>query len=84
VSRLEAPIILVDEALAVGDTVFRRKCYARIDELLAAGRTLFLVSHSEGNLRRFCRRGLYLRHGRLVADGPMTQVLRMYREQAEG
>jgi ABC-2 type transport system ATP-binding protein len=78
VSRLEEPIILVDEVLAVGDKVFKRKCYGRIDELIAAGRTLFLVSHSEKDLRRFCGRGLYLKKGRLVLDAPMEDVLTAY------
>jgi ABC-2 type transport system ATP-binding protein len=78
VSRLEEPIILVDEVLAVGDKAFKRKCYARIEELIGAGRTLFLVSHSESDLQRFCDRGLYLRGGRLVDDGPMQQVLSAY------
>ena len=84
VSRLEEPIILVDEVLAVGDKAFKRKCYARIDELLAAGRTLFLVSHSETDLRRFCSRGLYLRQGRLIADGPMADVLAAYADDDGG
>ena len=78
VSRLEEPIILVDEVLAVGDKAFRRKCYARIDDMIADGRTLFLVSHSETDLQRFCERGLYLRKGELVADGPMDDVLAAY------
>jgi ABC-2 type transport system ATP-binding protein len=78
VSRLEEPIILVDEVLAVGDKTFRNKCYARIEELIAAGRTLFLVSHSEGDLKRFCDRGLYLRAGQLIEDGPMAEVLARY------
>ncbi|MGY1594138.1 ABC transporter ATP-binding protein [Geodermatophilus sp. SYSU D00965] len=78
VSRLEEPVILVDEVLAVGDKAFKRKCYARIDELIAAGRTLFLVSHSEKDLQRFCRRGIYLRAGRVAADGPMDDVLAEY------
>jgi ABC-2 type transport system ATP-binding protein len=78
VSRLEEPVILVDEVLAVGDKAFKKKCYARIEELLATGRTLFLVSHSDKDLRRFCDRGLYLREGRLVDDGPMAQILAAY------
>ncbi len=78
VSRLEEPIILVDEVLAVGDKAFRRKCHARIEELIGAGRTLFLVSHSDGDLRRFCKRGLYLRKGRLVEDGAISEVLTHY------
>ena len=82
VSRLEEPIILVDEVLAVGDKAFKRKCYARIDEMVAAGRTLFLVSHSDNDLRRFCSRGLYLRGGRLVEDGPMADVLARYETDA--
>ncbi len=78
ISRLEEPVILVDEVLAVGDSAFKRKCYDRIDELLAVGRTLFLVSHSERDLRRFCKRGLYLRKGQLVEDGPIEDVLARY------
>jgi len=78
ISRLEEPILLVDEVLAVGDRGFREKCYARIDELLAGGRTLFFVSHSEKDLRRFCTRGLYLNKGSLVLDGPIEAVLEQY------
>jgi ABC-2 type transport system ATP-binding protein len=78
VSRLEEPIILVDEVLAVGDRAFKEKCYNRIEELLAGGRTLFIVSHSEKDLRRFCTRGLYLDKGRLVLDAPITEVLERY------
>jgi ABC-2 type transport system ATP-binding protein len=78
VSRLEEPILLVDEVLAVGDKGFRDKCYARIEELLAGGRTLFFVSHSEKDLRRFCTRGLYLDKGELVLDAPIAQVLSRY------
>ncbi|MCW3493765.1 ABC transporter ATP-binding protein [Microbacterium sp. SSM24] len=78
VSQLEEPILLVDEVLAVGDKAFREKCYKRIDELLADGRTLFFVSHSERDLRRFCTRGLYLDKGRLQMDAPIGEVLDRY------
>ena len=78
VSELDEPILLVDEVLAVGDKAFREKCYRRIDELLADGRTLFFVSHSEKDLRRFCTRGLYLNKGRLDLDGPLEHVLDRY------
>lgn len=78
ISRLEEPIILVDEVLAVGDKAFREKCYRRIEELLAGGRTLFIVSHSEKDLRRFCRRGLYLDRGALLLDGPIEDVIGHY------
>jgi len=78
ISRLEEPIILVDEVLAVGDKAFREKCYRRIEELLEGGRTLFFVSHNERDLRRFCSRGLYLDKGELVLDGPIGDVLARY------
>jgi ABC-2 type transport system ATP-binding protein len=78
VSQLEEPILLVDEVLAVGDKAFREKCYQRIDELLADGRTLFFVSHSERDLRRFCTRGLYLDKHRLAMDAPIDEVLDRY------
>ena len=78
ISQLEEPILLVDEVLAVGDKAFKEKCYRRIDELLAEGRTLFFVSHNERDLRRFCTRGLYLDKHRLVLDGPIDEVLDRY------
>ncbi len=80
ISRLEEPILLVDEVLAVGDKAFREKCYRRIEELLAGGRTLFFVSHNERDLKRFCTRGLYLDGGALVLDAPIGQVLDRYNE----
>ncbi|WP_248241205.1 ABC transporter ATP-binding protein [Microbacterium kunmingense] len=84
VSQLEEPILLVDEVLAVGDKAFREKCYTRIDELLADGRTLFFVSHSERDLRRFCERGLYLDKGRLSMDASIGEVLDRYNADYNG
>lgn len=78
ISQLDEPVLLVDEVLAVGDKAFRNKCYRRIDELLAEGRTLFLVSHNERDLRRFCTRGLYLDSGKLQFDGPIDEALARY------
>ncbi|WP_043672817.1 ABC transporter ATP-binding protein [Clavibacter michiganensis] len=78
ISRLDEPVLLVDEVLAVGDKAFREKCYHRIEEMLAEGRTLFFVSHNERDLRRFCTRGLYLDKGALVLDGPIDRVVDAY------
>ena len=78
ISRLDEPIILVDEVLAVGDRAFREKCYRRIEEMLAGGRTLFFVSHNEKDLKRFCTRGLYLDKGALVLDASITEVIDRY------
>nr|WP_206427548.1 ABC transporter ATP-binding protein [Leucobacter chromiireducens] len=78
ISQLDEPVLLVDEVLAVGDKAFRAKCYRRIEELLADGKTLFLVSHNERDLLRFCSRGLYLNGGKLVLDGPIADVVARY------
>lgn len=83
VTTLDEPIILVDEVLAVGDKDFREKCYRRMEDLLSRGRTLFLVSHSDGDLKRFCTRGLYLKSGKLVGDGTMLEILDRYNSQGE-
>ncbi len=83
ITTLDEPIVLVDEVLAVGDRAFREKCYLRMEEMLSGGKTLFLVSHSEGDLRRFAKRGLYLRQGALVGDGPVDSVIEQYNADAD-
>jgi ABC-2 type transport system ATP-binding protein len=83
ISRLEEPILLVDEVLAVGDRRFKEKCYKRIDEMLAGGRTMFFVSHNESDLLRFCKRGLYLDKGGLILDGPIQEVVDRYNADYE-
>ncbi len=80
VSRLREPILLVDEVLAVGDKAFRKKCFDRIENLTSAGQTLFLVSHAEASLKRFCSRGILLNDGTLAADGPIEEVIALYEE----
>jgi ABC-2 type transport system ATP-binding protein len=78
VSQLSEPILLVDEVLAVGDKAFKAKCLRRIESLLADGQTLFFVSHSDQQLKRFCRRGIYLDSGELRMDGPIEDVIKQY------
>jgi ABC-2 type transport system ATP-binding protein len=83
IARLDEPILLVDEVLAVGDRAFREKCYERIEQMLAGGRTLFFVSHNESDLRRFCTRGLYLEGGELVFDGSIDDALDRYNDDVD-
>jgi ABC-2 type transport system ATP-binding protein len=78
VSRLSEPILLVDEVLAVGDKAFRNKCLKRIDELLAGGTTLFIVSHAEGTLKKYCERGIYINDGALQFDGPIADAIERF------
>jgi len=78
ITTLDEPVVLVDEVLAVGDRAFREKCYLRMENMLAGGKTLFMVSHSEADLRRFAERGLYLQQGTLVGDGPIETIIDQY------
>lgn len=79
ISQLNHPILLVDEVMAVGDTEFRLKCYDTMERLLREGRTLVLVSHNEGDLTRFCTRGLFINEGRLAVDGSVQAALDAYK-----
>ncbi|MFC7594707.1 ABC transporter ATP-binding protein [Terrabacter sp. GCM10028922] len=83
ITTLDQPVVLVDEVLAVGDRTFREKCYTRMESMLSGGKTLFLVSHSEPDLRRFSERGLYLRSGELKGDGPIGEVIAQYNADAD-
>ena len=73
-------ILIVDEALAVGDAAFQFKCFARIEEIASRGGNVLLVSHDRQVLLRHCERGLLLNQGRLVADGPIRDVVNRYDE----
>ncbi len=75
-------ILLIDEALAVGDQAFRRKATARIENLLAGAGTLLLVSHSMREIRRKCDRVLWIEKGRLRADDEPKVVIRKYKRFA--
>lgn len=83
ISQLEHPIMLVDEALAVGDKSFRRKCYDAIDKMLSNNRTMVLVSHNENDLKRFCNRGLYIKEGELAMDSDIESTLSAYNEDTK-
>ncbi len=71
----ELDILLVDEVLSVGDGPFREKCNAKIRELIAAGKTLFIVTHDLNMAADICDRGLVLDKGRLVFDGPVPEAV---------
>ncbi|MFG3342784.1 ABC transporter ATP-binding protein [Glycomyces sp. NPDC048151] len=79
ITQLPHPILLVDEALAVGDAAFKRKCQAVIANLLDQGRTLVFVSHSEGDLKKYCKRGIFLDAGTLETDGTVQEALDAYK-----
>jgi lipopolysaccharide transport system ATP-binding protein len=77
-AHLEPEILLVDEVLAVGDTVFQHKCLSKIREVAGDGRTVLLVSHNMSSITRLCRRAYLLESGRLTASGSANEVVSQY------
>ena len=78
-AAVEPEILIVDEALAVGDQAFRRKSNKRIRELRDAAGTVFLVSHSMSTLLQTCTRMIWLEDGVIKADGDPREIVRAYR-----
>ena len=75
---VEPDILLVDEALAVGDERFQLKSRGRIDAFRQAGKTVLLVSHDHAQIRDNCRRTVWIHKGRLVRDGDSETVTAAY------
>lgn len=74
-------LLVVDEALAVGDAAFQQKCYEAMEVFCSRGGSLLLVSHAAGEIRRLCTRALLLEDGRLIMDGPVEQTLEVYSQR---
>src|SRR5438876_6506480 len=87
--HVDPDVLLVDEVLAVGDEYFQHKCYAKISEFRAHGKTIVLVSHDLGAVARLCDRAIWLDEGRVAAEGAPHDVINAYhlkvgeKEQAE-
>lgn len=76
-------ILICDEILSVGDYKFQEKCERRIQELMAGGTTVILVSHSIQQVERMCNRVLWLERGKIKAIGG-KEIIRMYQPDYEG
>ena len=79
--NIEPDILVVDEALAVGDNAFKKKCKAKIKEIINQGVTVLFVSHSAPSVQEICDRSIYLRNGQLIHDGPTGETLNIYETQ---
>lgn len=76
--NVDPEILVVDEALAVGDMPFQVKCFARLRELRDRGATILFVSHSLPTVRSFCDRAIYLDRGAVVVAGTANDICRQY------
>lgn len=77
-------ILVVDEALAVGDFAFRQKCFSKIKSMQESGTTIIMVSHDIDTIRRFCKRVLWIENGTLKMDGDVLSVSSAYMEYMTG
>ncbi len=77
-AHFESEILFVDEVLAVGDLEFQNRCLGKMDQIASDGRTVLFVSHSMSTITRLCNRALWLEQGKLLADGPVNEVVRRY------
>jgi lipopolysaccharide transport system ATP-binding protein len=75
---LQPQVLIVDEALSVGDYFFQQKCFGHLRKMREDGLTLLFVSHDMGTVRDLCARALYLRGGQAVALGDTLTVVRQY------
>jgi ABC-type polysaccharide/polyol phosphate transport system ATPase subunit len=79
-TEVDPDILLIDESLGVGDAAFKDKAKARLHGLFERTKAVILVSHEMASLRQLCTRGLWIEHGRLVADGPIGEIIDRYME----
>lgn len=76
--NVDPDILVIDEALSVGDQTFTDKCLAKMNEFKDRGKTIFFISHSVSQVRQFCTLGLWLEFGEVREYGPVDEVVREY------
>jgi lipopolysaccharide transport system ATP-binding protein len=77
-AHLDPDVLIVDEVLAVGDASFQKRCLAKMEDVGQEGRTVVFVSHDMSAVTRLCRTALLLEGGKLVASGPVSEVVSRY------
>ncbi|EJR00592.1 teichoic acids export ABC transporter ATP-binding subunit TagH [Bacillus cereus] len=71
-------VLVIDEALSVGDQTFTDKCLKRMNEFKEQGKTIFFVSHSLGQVKKFCTKALWLEYGEIKDYGPIQEIMPKY------
>jgi ABC-type polysaccharide/polyol phosphate transport system ATPase subunit len=82
IAHIDPDILLVDEALSVGDGAFQNKCMATMDGFKKAGKTMFLVTHDMALVQRVCERTIWIDKGRIAAMGASAEVVAKYQAAA--
>lgn len=82
--NVEPEILIVDEALSVGDVFFQAKCYHRMDELRAKGTTILMVTHDMGSVMKYCDKVVLLNKGKRIAEGKPGEMVDLYKKILAG
>lgn len=78
--NVEPEILIVDEALSVGDVFFQAKCYRRMEEMMKNGTTILMVSHDMGSIIKYCDKVVLLNRGEFVAEGEAGHMVDLYKK----
>lgn len=78
--NIEPDILVVDEALSVGDASFKKKCKNKINEIIKSGVTVLYVSHNQAGVKELCNRAIFMKKGELIYDGDVSEAYRIYEE----
>jgi len=78
--NIEPDVLVIDEALSVGDATFKKKCKQKIADTIKSGVTVLYVSHSAESVRELCTRAIYMKKGQLIFDGSVDEALKVYQE----
>src|SRR5699024_9016067 len=78
--NVDPEILIIDEALSVGDKAFAEKSLAKMNEFKEEGKTMVFVSHSIGQMKRFCSKILWLEFGQVKEYGDMKKVIPLYED----
>lgn len=79
--RAKSDVLLIDEVLAVGDSAFQQKCFEYFEQLKKEKRTIILITHDMGAVKRFCNRAMIIKQGSIAAIGDPTDVADIYTEE---
>jgi lipopolysaccharide transport system ATP-binding protein len=77
-AHIDASVMIIDEALAVGDIFFRQKCYSKLEQLRNSGASILLVSHSMSDIEQFCDRSIVLNCGNIIFYGDSSEAVKHY------
>jgi len=76
--HIDPEILILDEVLAVGDVLFRRKCYAKMEDFFKSGKTIIYVSHDANSIKQLCTRAIFLLEGNIIMDSDAKSVTQQY------